>query len=100
MRRGIVPELNHARMPVERRLHDAALNASSAAVHQAHFADAGGRRRFDVLRDDGGNLARREGVEVELALDRDSERQKLKGRRQKESVQVHLCLLPFAFFLS
>ena len=43
MRIGIVPELRDERMTLERGLDDAALNASSASVDQAHFRQAGSR---------------------------------------------------------
>ena len=57
-------------MPVERRVHGGALHPDSPSVHQAHLAQSGLGRGADVLLDDGADVARREGMEVELRLDR------------------------------
>jgi len=67
--RRIVPELDHLRMLIERRLNDTALNASPSSMDDAHLVEAGGRGRVDVLRDHGWNIARRERVQVDLAVD-------------------------------
>ena len=70
MRIRIVPELDHARVAIERRLHDAALHAAPAAVHHAHLVEAGRRRRVHVVGNHTRNVARRERMEIDLALDR------------------------------
>src|SRR5260221_5032856 len=57
-------------MAIERRLHDAALHASPAAVDDAHFVEAGGPGGVDVLGDDRRDVARRECMQIDLALDR------------------------------
>jgi hypothetical protein len=49
---GVVLERFDERMAVKHVLHDAALDASAAAVNQAHLAEAGTVRRADVLVDD------------------------------------------------
>jgi hypothetical protein len=67
---GVVPEFEDPRMSVERRLHDAALDSSTAAVDQPHFRQAGGRCGVHVLGDEGRNVGGSERVEVELAFDR------------------------------
>ena len=66
MRRGVIPELQHQRMPFERRLDDAALHAAAPAVHQTHLCQSRRHRRRHVLVDDRRDIARREAVEVEL----------------------------------
>ena len=58
-------------MPLERLLHDAALNALAAAVNQPHLAQSRLVRGVHVLLDDRLDVARREGVEIEGRLDRD-----------------------------
>jgi hypothetical protein len=60
-----VPELRHQRVVLECLLDDAALNAFAAAVNQPHLAKAGFVRGGDVLGDDGCDIARRKGMEVE-----------------------------------
>jgi len=65
----IVPELEHPRVPFERCLHDPTLNAAAAAVNEPDLSQAGGCRRVDVLGDHGRNIARREGMKIELASD-------------------------------
>ena len=56
-------------MRVERRLNDAALNSSSAAVYQADFPQAGPTGSHDVLIDNRTDVSRLKGVEVDLGLD-------------------------------
>ena len=58
MRRGIVPELGDERMPFERLLHDGALGAAAAAMHEAELSKAGLMRGVDVFLDDGRDVAR------------------------------------------
>lgn len=70
----IIPEFGDARVPVERGLDDAALHTLAASVYQADRRDAGRRGGVDVLGDDGRNIGRREGMEVELVFDRNSHR--------------------------
>ena len=47
-----VPEFDDERMPLERLLHDAALNALAAAVNQPDLTQSGVVRRVDVFLDD------------------------------------------------
>jgi hypothetical protein len=74
MRRRIVKKFQHERVPVERLLHDSALHPGATPMDEPHFAQSFGMCLVDVLFDDRGNVSRREGVEVELALDGDSQR--------------------------
>jgi hypothetical protein len=55
-------------------LHDAALDAATAAVNQPHFIESGSGGRVDVLLDNRWNIARRERVQIQFALDRDLHR--------------------------
>jgi hypothetical protein len=71
--RGI-PEFDDERVSFERLLHDAALNAAAAAVYQTDLAQAAVPRGGDVLVDNGWDVARSEGVEVEGVFDRNSTR--------------------------
>jgi hypothetical protein len=54
---------------IERGLNDPALHTASASVYQPHLAPAGRRRGIDVIGDDVRNVARRERMQIELALD-------------------------------
>ena len=56
-------------MAVECGLHDAALHAFPAPVDETDVVKPGLRGRSDVFVDDGRNVARREGMEVELRFD-------------------------------
>ena len=69
MRGRIVPELDDAFVTIQGRLNDAALDAASASMNEADFGDAGICGGVDVLDDNGGDVARREGVEVEFGFD-------------------------------
>src|SRR5438128_780935 len=69
MRGRVVPERHHARVTVERRLYDAALYAASSPMNHPDLAKACGGRRVDVLGHDRGNVARGEGVEIDLSFD-------------------------------
>jgi len=60
-------------MALERRLNDPALHAAPAAVDQPHFAQALFRCRVDIVRDDVGDVARRERMQIQLALDRNAD---------------------------
>jgi hypothetical protein len=54
---------------IEHGLNDPALHAASASVDEPDFGPANLRRRVDVIGYDGWNVARRERVQVELALE-------------------------------
>ena len=56
-------------MTIEGGLHDPALHAASAPMDEPHVAKPGVRGRCDVFLDDGGNIARGEGVQIELGFD-------------------------------
>ena len=87
MRARIVPELGDARMTLERGLHEAALDAAPATVDEPHLAQTGGRRRRHEFDDDGCDIARREGVQIDLALNwndaRDVDRRVVIHRRMR-----------------
>ena len=53
-------------------LDDLPLHADTATVDQSDFAEPSGERRFEVLVDDGGNVARGERMEIERVLDRNA----------------------------
>jgi len=69
MRGGVVPELLHERVPIERSLYDAPLHAASAPVHETDFTQPGGRRRVQVLLDDRRNVAGCERVKIDFGVD-------------------------------
>ncbi len=60
-------------VPSEQRSYDLALDADSPAVDQPHFGESFGMSGLQVVADDQGHLARREGVEVQGILDRDAD---------------------------
>jgi len=68
----IVEEAVYQRMPFERLLHDAALNTFPASMNQTHLSKAECVRFVDVFLDDRRYIARFEGVQIELSLDRDA----------------------------
>jgi hypothetical protein len=68
---GSVPEGFDEGVLLECCLHETALDAAPAAVHEAHLAQSGGMRSRDVLFDDRPHVARVERVQVERGLDRD-----------------------------
>jgi hypothetical protein len=74
VRRRIVPELEHQRLLVERRLNDSSLHAAAAAVHDPDLVEPCLHGLTHVLDHDRRNVARRKGVEIELGFDRDSYR--------------------------
>lgn len=74
MRRRIVEKLQHEGVPFEGLLHDPALHPRATAMNQPHLAQSFRMRLVEVLFDDRGDVARREGVEVELAFDGDPQR--------------------------
>jgi len=55
---------------IERGLNDPALHTAPASVHQPHLAPARRRGGLDVVGYNVRNVARRERVQIELALDR------------------------------
>jgi len=73
VRRRIVPELDDAGVAIERPLHDAPLNAAAASVHESDLAETCFGCRVDVGVDDGRNVARSEGVQIDLAFDRNAD---------------------------
>ena len=70
MRGGVVPELCHQGMPLEARLHESTLNAEASPVDQPHSPESERVGRRDELVDDVTDVARGEGVQVELWSDR------------------------------
>jgi hypothetical protein len=54
---------------IERGLNDPALHAAPASVHESHFRPTRRHRGIDVIGDNVRNVARREGVQIQLALD-------------------------------
>src|SRR5262245_52323210 len=60
-------------MPGQQRLHDPTLHADTAAVDQSDLGESAGVGRFEVVRDDRRDIARREGVQIERILDRDAD---------------------------
>lgn len=63
----VIPELDDGWVSVERRLDDAALHTASAAMNKANFTQTGRLSGLHIIGDDSGHVARREGMEVELA---------------------------------
>ena len=61
-------------MAFERGLHDAALHAGAAAVHESDLAQACAVRSGNVLLDHGSHIAGMERVEIEHCFDRKSNR--------------------------
>jgi hypothetical protein len=56
----------------ERALNDAALDTFAASMDQPHLAKARGSRGVEILLHDRRDVTWREGVEIDLALDRDA----------------------------
>ena len=69
MGRRIVKKLQYERVPFERLLDDAPLNAEAAAVNEANLCQPRFVRLVDVLFDHRWDVARRERVEIEHAFD-------------------------------
>lgn len=69
-----VPEFSDQGMLLERLLDDAALDAFAAAVNQPDLTEARLVCGADVLLDHGGDVARRERVQVDLIVDRNAVR--------------------------
>ncbi len=72
MRLRGIPELLDERMPLERLLDDAPLNAFAAPVDQPYLAEPGCVGGGDVLLDHGRNVGGKKRMEVEGSLDRDT----------------------------
>ena len=70
MRGRIISKRFDLRQPIECRLHDTTLNAAATSVNHADLMEPGFGSRGDVLFDDRRDVARREGMQIELALDR------------------------------
>ncbi len=60
-------------MPGEQRLHELALDADPSPVDQSHFSESFGVSRLQVFTDHRRHIARREGVQVQRILDRDTD---------------------------
>jgi hypothetical protein len=67
----VVFEFHHQRMPFQRLLNDAALDALAAAVNQPHHAKPRSVSFVQVFLDDRWDVAWSEGVKVEFRFDRD-----------------------------
>lgn len=67
----VVPEFGDEGVTLECGLDDPALDAAPAAVHQPELAQPGFVRGAYVFLDDGRNVRRREGMEIEFRFDRD-----------------------------
>jgi hypothetical protein len=66
-----VEKFDYERVPFERFLHDAALDAEATAVNQANFAEPRGVGGADVLVDNRPDVRGQEGMEIEATFDRD-----------------------------
>ena len=66
---GSIPELDDQRMPLERLLDDAALNAFAATMNQADLTQASLVSGCDVLLDHGCDVTRGERVQVQPIAD-------------------------------
>ena len=60
-------------MPAQERLDGGPLDADAAAVDQPHLGEPSGLSGIEILGDDGGHVARGEGVKVQRILDRDAD---------------------------
>jgi hypothetical protein len=65
MRRPVVKKLNDQRVPLQDPLDDSALHTFTASVNQSDFGKSRRVRFVQVLFDDGGNVSRGEGVQIE-----------------------------------
>ena len=74
MRFRRIEKLDHERVPLERLLHDAALNPFPAAVNQPHFAQTGVMRGANIFVDDRCDVLGQKGVKVERVFDRNVQR--------------------------
>jgi hypothetical protein len=71
---NVVKKLHNECMLLERLLDDAALNPAATAMNEPHFTEAGAVRLDDVLVDDGWDIAGRECMKIEGALDGNAHR--------------------------
>lgn len=94
MRRRVVPEFDHQRMPIERGLDDAALDPASAAMNDPDAIESCGCCGSDVLVHDGRDVARREGMQVDLAFDGNLVRQLSPSRDSILASPLARCDLP------
>ena len=60
-------------MPRDHGLDDLPLHSDAPTVDQSDFVEPSRERRFEVLVDDGGNVARGERVEIQRIVDRDAD---------------------------
>jgi hypothetical protein len=65
----VVPERRHEVVALEDRLDDAALHAAASAVDESDFGQATPVRRPQILVYDRRDIARGEGVQIELRVD-------------------------------
>src|SRR5262245_5447361 len=70
MRLRRIPEFDDERMTLERLLDDAPLNTLAPAVDETDLAVTGFPGGFDVVADEGLDLARSKGMQVDRVLDR------------------------------
>jgi len=70
----VVEKLQYARVPLEDLLHDGALHTKATTVDETDLAQAGGMCFVDVLFHHRRDVARRERMEIESALDGDPKR--------------------------
>ena len=82
-------ELDDGWVTIERGLNDPSLYTGAAPVHEAHVAKTGEDGRVDVVADHCRDVARREGMKVELGFDRDAD-----GIVAHSCSQVRRFLLP------
>ena len=68
VRFGSVPELGDQPMAIEHPLNNSSLNASAAPMNQPDFTQPGFPGGGDIFLDDGRNLPRLKGVEVDEVL--------------------------------
>jgi hypothetical protein len=90
---SVVPEFDDPRVAVERGLHDAALHAAAAAVHEPDLFEARVSGSGHVFVDDRGNVGWRKSVEVDLALDRDMVHKKLTTEHTERTGDLKLTFL-------
>ena len=72
--RRVVEKLQYTRVPLEGIVHDAALHTEATTVDETDLAQAGGMCFVDVLFHHRRDVARRERMEIESALDGDPKR--------------------------
>ena len=74
VRRRVVPELRYEGMALQCGLNDATQHSAAAPVHQAHLEQTDGCGLFYVFGDNRGDVARSEGVEIQLTFYGDANR--------------------------